>query len=71
MNLEEFLMAGKNLMTFPRMSLFVVFGLLTIFLDGGLMKKKGLQRESFWAKIIGGSLILSGVGIWLVFAIWG
>lgn len=62
---------GQQLITFNRLLIIVVIGILTFFFDGGLMKKKGLSRESLWAKILGGLLIVGGIGGMVAVKIWG
>ncbi|NLK01209.1 MAG: hypothetical protein GX318_08255 [Clostridia bacterium] len=63
--------AGQPLITFGRMLVIVFFGLITVYLDGRWMNHRGLYREEFWAKIIGWSLVVIGIGSWLAFKILG
>ena len=71
MRLSNFIAGGYLVIDTFKMLVFVILGLMTIWFDGGLMEKRGLQRESFWAKVFGVALIFGGVAAWIGFLIWG
>jgi len=71
MNITDWCAAGQQLINFNRMLIIVGIGLMTILLDGSHMKKMGLKRESLWAKVMGLTVILGGIGGWIALKIWG
>jgi hypothetical protein len=70
MNVKDYISMGQ-LITVNRMLIIVGVGILTAWVDGRFMARRGLERESLWAKIFGGLLIVGGIGAWIAFMIWG
>lgn len=62
--LQELITAVQNFFTFDRMLICFFSGLTSVYLDGGLMRNRGLYREASWARGIGFFLALAAVVVW-------
>ncbi|NLO89248.1 MAG: hypothetical protein GX088_02825 [Clostridia bacterium] len=64
------IVVGYSFLTFDRMLVIVISGLVTVFMEGRLMARLGLYRESVWAKAIGWFLVAAGIGAWVLVNLW-
>ena len=63
----EIITLGQQFVNFERMVIIVAAGLAIIFIDGRLMKNRGLNREGIWAAVMGWTLIVAGIAAWIFF----
>jgi len=66
----QLIVVGYSFLTFDKILVIVISGLATVFLEGRLMVRMGLYRESMWAKAVGWFLVAAGIGAWILFRVW-
>ena len=62
--MQEMITIAQRFFTFDRMLIVLLTGLASVYLDGGLMRKRGLYREAAWAKGIGYFLASTAAVVW-------